>query len=366
MHLSGYRVWPIALLITIALAGYALQAQAAEWPRERAPVPVPGWLQSATVPVRLAAGLPSWLVILIIAVSLSSPARPAAIVSLLLRGLSLEAAVLVIKVVTTLPFVWPLAGAAESHFLAAEPDIGAGFWEAPPAGAPVLTLPIAFRSAGTFDVWLRLRAPDDAANSVHVGLDGEVQGDPVTVRGDGWWRWTNATTSGDSARLHVDTSGSHVLSIWPREDGVQLDQVVIATGFVPGSGPVDPTFDAPGVVNALEAESAAKSTPGVTHVWRLKTDDGTLPLRHMATAIRQADYPSAHTARAVFLAGAAIAATAGASCRRRAVLGVTVVAIVGLASWASAAHSLAGIGAGVGVGVAMWHLAAPFGQSRHS
>lgn len=105
-----------------------------------------------------------------------------------------------------------------------------------------------FETTGTYYVYVRMRAPStdsSESDSVHVGINGT---EPVTYGGDGLgedvgsgsWHWAHGVTSDgtddDYRTIEVTSSGRHTINLYMREDGTQVDKIVLTTGG-PGAEP---------------------------------------------------------------------------------------------------------------------------------
>jgi hypothetical protein len=111
---------------------------------------------------------------------------------------------------------------------------------------PRLDYELDFETTGTYYVHVRTRSPGDDGNSdsVHVGLEG---GEPASYGGDGIghggsnWGWeSDVTSDGSRVTVQVTDPGRKTLHIWMREDGTQLDKVVLTRddSYSPsGTGP---------------------------------------------------------------------------------------------------------------------------------
>lgn len=131
-----------------------------------------------------------------------------------------------------------------------------------PGQGPTLHYRVHFTRAGRYYVWARARGQGPAANGLHVGLDGEWPRndlvDPSTMRLQfpNGWRWTQNRRGGsqhtgvsatdDVSRrdaniwLEIDAPGPHVVQLAMREDGLELDKLVLTNDpdFEPtGDGP---------------------------------------------------------------------------------------------------------------------------------
>jgi Domain of unknown function (DUF1929)/Gylcosyl hydrolase family 115 C-terminal domain/Legume lectin domain len=100
-----------------------------------------------------------------------------------------------------------------------------------------------FTRTGTHHVWVRMRGATGADDSLHAGLDGTANttSDRISAGGASFV-WTKATMDGPVATLNVPSIGLHRVSIWMREDGTQLDKVLLTSSatFTPtATGPVE-------------------------------------------------------------------------------------------------------------------------------
>jgi hypothetical protein len=116
---------------------------------------------------------------------------------------------------------------------------------------PALTYDVEFDSAGTYYVFVRMKAPDGESDSVHLGLNDET---PVTYDDDGSpafglsegagtsWSWVhglaNDGDTGDYVTLSPNSAGVHTLRLYMREDGTQVDKIVLIRASSP---PADPS-----------------------------------------------------------------------------------------------------------------------------
>ncbi len=136
----------------------------------------------------------------------------------------------------------PRAGAVGGA-LRAGPDGGpAVAAAAAPTVAPSVSIPVRFDTPGLYHVWVRAWAPDPAADSLHIGLDGEIQplSTHLLTRTRGGWTWFRTRISYPTARLTVGTAGDHTVTLFMREDGIDVDRIVLsnrALGAPTGPGP---------------------------------------------------------------------------------------------------------------------------------
>ncbi len=108
--------------------------------------------------------------------------------------------------------------------------------------APRLDYQVNFAKTGTHYVWILAYAMDGNSDSCHAGLDGEET--PLSNRMSGWnnnYSWDNDRYERpERAQIDIATPGLHVLNIWPREDGLTVDKIVLTTNpdYRPtGTGP---------------------------------------------------------------------------------------------------------------------------------
>ena len=105
-----------------------------------------------------------------------------------------------------------------------------GVWTGLNTNGPRLDFKINFSTTGTYRVWVRGSGPGNNDDSFHAGLDGVAytnsSGYGMSVEGP--WRWV-ASAGGNYVDIPITTAGTHTLNIWMREDGVQVDKIVMRT-----------------------------------------------------------------------------------------------------------------------------------------
>ncbi|MCC5850206.1 MAG: hypothetical protein JJU29_19140 [Verrucomicrobia bacterium] len=111
-----------------------------------------------------------------------------------------------------------------------------------PTTAPVLSYRVNFHQSGVHYVLVRARAP--AANRVnadsfHVGINQTLPESGANIdytAGDNHqpipntgWNWAGVRNTAGQARasIHVPETGVHTIHIWPREDGIMVDQLLL-------------------------------------------------------------------------------------------------------------------------------------------
>lgn len=151
-------------------------------------------------------------------------------------------------------------GASGGEYLEGLPDTrvthddplvnGESFFGTPGTG-PTLTYRVRFTTPGRYFVWARAVTTGTEDNGVHVGLDDEWPSSGARMQwcgARGSWLWSSAQRdSGGSAcgvprtlTLDVPSAGEHLVRFSMREDGFELDKIVLALdeGFAPeGEGP---------------------------------------------------------------------------------------------------------------------------------
>lgn len=142
------------------------------------------------------------------------------------------------------------ASASGDEAIVTRPNVSDSGGTGDTTDGPQLSYPVRFESAGTYYVWVRMRAPaSDPGNSdsVHVGLEGS----PATYGGDGLsqgagtsWTWVKGVANDGDASDHVTvspaSSGVYSLDLWMREDGTQVDKIVLVDNstYDPNTDPV--------------------------------------------------------------------------------------------------------------------------------
>ncbi|MEM8565464.1 MAG: hypothetical protein AAGF85_03335 [Bacteroidota bacterium] len=108
----------------------------------------------------------------------------------------------------------------------------------PRKGAPKLDYRVNFTTPGVYHVWARGRSYDKHGNSIHVGINGTalVTADKLECLGkDNTWIWDKETRDKAPATIEIKEAGLVTINVWPREDGIQLDKLILTldTSFKP-------------------------------------------------------------------------------------------------------------------------------------
>ncbi|MBK8970400.1 MAG: chitobiase/beta-hexosaminidase C-terminal domain-containing protein [Hahellaceae bacterium] len=134
--------------------------------------------------------------------------------------------------------------ASADKVLMALDDIGMSVTSDIESRSPRVDFPVDFEQGGTYFLWVRGIAANSASDTVHAGLDGQIQDSGKTITGflaDGNLSWAGASSaSGSPAVITVPGPGLHYVSFWMAEDGFALDKFILtpSADFVPlGHGP---------------------------------------------------------------------------------------------------------------------------------
>ena len=96
--------------------------------------------------------------------------------------------------------------------------------------SPRLDYRVNFTRVGTHYIWIRGQGAS-VDDSVHVGLNGTAQATSDRVTGfiTTAWRWSGDTMDTARATIEVTAPGEQVVNLWMREDGTQVDKIVLTT-----------------------------------------------------------------------------------------------------------------------------------------
>ncbi|MGJ3242497.1 MAG: glycosyl hydrolase family 28-related protein [Opitutales bacterium] len=114
--------------------------------------------------------------------------------------------------------------------MVAEPDNGVDTGDATDGAR--LDFDVDFVTPGTYYVWVRLKG-SAGSGSVHVGLDGSLASGGGSGMGDdsGAWHWEHWVDRGgnDGVTVNVPAAGIHTVNLWMREDGTEVDAIILTT-----------------------------------------------------------------------------------------------------------------------------------------
>lgn len=123
-------------------------------------------------------------------------------------------------------------GYSGSGYVQATPDVDVRFDDDNPVIGAELQYDLGLTITGTYTVWLRGYAPNAAGDSVYVGMDGLQIGNTAYVSNypPRTWAWgQNLVENSQPLTFTIESPGVHTLSLWVREDGFSLDQIVLTT-----------------------------------------------------------------------------------------------------------------------------------------
>jgi hypothetical protein len=130
------------------------------------------------------------------------------------------------------------AGFSGSAAMQAGPDSGDSYTFDVPNTAPYLAYDIAFETPGTHYLFIRCREPDgsNGGDSLHAGLNGSLPGSAELIEkqiddsGIGTsFGWAAKLRNGSRVSFDVPAAGTHTLYLWPREDGLIVDKLLVTT-----------------------------------------------------------------------------------------------------------------------------------------
>lgn len=128
-----------------------------------------------------------------------------------------------------------------------------------------LRYPIRIASPGVYHVFVRGRCRGGESNGVHVGVNGRLAGrGPGASNISGFrpretWCWEHRRKHGHEGTAILELeAGEHVLHVWSRDDGFQIDRLVLSLfpDFPDGPGPAESA-----TVSASAAPTAPEQPP---------------------------------------------------------------------------------------------------------
>ncbi|RCW36817.1 hypothetical protein [Marinilabilia salmonicolor] len=96
--------------------------------------------------------------------------------------------------------------------------------------SPKLDYRIHFSTPGVYYIWARGQSYDHYGNSFHVGMNGKPveSSDKIECLGENnTWIWDKDTKDNAPATIEIKEAGPVTINIWPREDGIQIDKLVL-------------------------------------------------------------------------------------------------------------------------------------------
>ena len=143
--------------------------------------------------------------------------------------------------------------------------------------SPEMIFNAEFATLGSYYVWIRVFAPSDTDNTIHLGLNGAISASKMETLVEGDWSWTNLDTKDKRMTVGVTEAGLSTLHVWMREDGILIDKIVLSTdvNFVPtGDGPPESPRD--GIDTPPSASYTYTTTDLTANFTDTSTDNGTI------------------------------------------------------------------------------------------
>lgn len=121
--------------------------------------------------------------------------------------------------------------------------------------SPRLDYRVAFKTAGTYYIWVYGRASDKTplnGDSLHVGLGGKPVASSSRITNlPATYGWASKTMAGKRATLSIATPGTFTLNVWMREDGARFGALALSSNarFTPSTDILmapSPTSPVPG------------------------------------------------------------------------------------------------------------------------
>ncbi len=140
---------------------------------------------------------------------------------------------------------------------------------------------ILIETAGTYFVWVRGRAMGGESNGVHLGIDNVLSGGRSIsgFRPHPAWNWENERKDGGEAKIEI-AAGPHLLSVWNRDDGFQIDKFVLSLSSTKPTNFGPPESDR-GQQQTLEVTpmNISNGQVGSDYSAQFRTTNGKAPLR---------------------------------------------------------------------------------------
>ncbi len=155
------------------------------------------------------------------------------------------------------------SGASNGQYIELLPDTRTNHYEPlivgenfsnTPGQLAVLSYPVWFKTPGTYYVWGRAYSTGSEDNGLHVGLNGTWPQSGHRMqwcKGKHQWTWSSAQRTKDNhcgvpqtISLNIDTPGLHTVNISMREDGVELDKLILTSDaeFIPSGKSLPPSI----------------------------------------------------------------------------------------------------------------------------
>ncbi|MEL6652015.1 MAG: PKD domain-containing protein, partial [Bacteroidota bacterium] len=128
------------------------------------------------------------------------------------------------------------ANASDGQAVRAEPNTGS--YTGLNLNGPRLDYDVYFDTPGIYNLYVRSSAPSGNDDSFHAGLDGQAVTNQtgIGMHRVGDWAWAQSANNGIQVQLDVQSTGQHTINLWMREDGVQIDKLVLTTSSATPNG----------------------------------------------------------------------------------------------------------------------------------
>ena len=122
--------------------------------------------------------------------------------------------------------------ASDGNYVVADPSDGDQYNASIETTAPELGYSVNFAEAGRYYIHVAGQAPNTSSDSLHIGLERNAQSSAQHIAGFGSAGYTYETQSfeiGAPAFIDVAEPGVQNVQVYAREDGLQLDQIILTT-----------------------------------------------------------------------------------------------------------------------------------------
>ena len=146
------------------------------------------------------------------------------------------------------------AAASDGEYIETAPDVGAFVNASIETTSPQTDYRVRFDEAGDYYLWVLGRGTSND-DSLHIGLDGTVPNTAKDMFGGNSatpasFVWNSGNLNDNPSRLTIAEAGVHTVNVFMREDGQDLDKIILTTdaGFVPAGNAQASTLQQSGSV----------------------------------------------------------------------------------------------------------------------
>jgi hypothetical protein len=97
--------------------------------------------------------------------------------------------------------------------------------------SPQLRYAVNFNSTGNYYLWIKARGENNEATSLHYGIDGQMvslQSQYMISQVSRDFQWSSQNSDGSQPFIKIESAGQHMIDLWMREDGIQVDRLLLA------------------------------------------------------------------------------------------------------------------------------------------